>query len=542
MKRKKSLLITMALLMVAAILLSGCVKTGDVPGGTGDGGATRGSTGTKVDTAFPLMEAARIKVITPLRNGVVDHSEMRFFQELEQKTNVLVEWEHYLTSAWPENKSLIFASNMLPDAFAGQNCFSAAEIVNYGAQGYFVPLEDMIDDYAPNVAKIFNERPDFAKELTTPDGHIYSLFIFNENKHIAPDTLCINNEWLTKLGLSIPTTTDEFYNVLKAFKDGDPNENGKPDELPFVFRHNVTVGGLFSMFGSFGILDSGSHLTVRDGKVLYAAIEPEYRQGITYFSKLFQEGLADPESLTHSSNVYSSKTRINDKSKRVAGAFLNYNLLNAFNGDPDNGYVVVPPLAGPDGTRLWRIIPPEIERAAAFAISSSTANKEIILAWIDQTYDEKTSFEIKQGFIDTRMTVNADGKYEYLKAPEGLDELTWRYEGINSQFTYCLWKRWTDKLVKDDLATFQDYQDETYLPFKGNFVNFSPLFTTEEESDEIAMIDTDLKNYVNDTIASWLLKGGAEDDSQWNAYIKKCEEMGVRRLIELQQKVYDRLK
>ena len=77
--------------------------------------------------------------------------------------------------------------------------------------------------------------------ITAPDGHIYSfpwieeLGAGKESIHSVNDFPWINVEWLNKLGLKMPTTTEELKQVLIAFKTKDPNGNGKADEIPMSF-------------------------------------------------------------------------------------------------------------------------------------------------------------------------------------------------------------------------------------------------------------------------------------------------------------------
>ena len=51
----------------------------------------------------------------------------------------------------------------------------------------------------------------------------------------TPFFLSINTTWLERLGLEMPETLEEFANVLRAFRDQDPNGNGIQDEIPFSF-------------------------------------------------------------------------------------------------------------------------------------------------------------------------------------------------------------------------------------------------------------------------------------------------------------------
>lgn len=73
----------------------------------------------------------------------------------------------------------------------------------------------------------------------------------------------INKTWLDKLGLKVPDTIDELYNVLKAFKERDPNGNGRLDEIPVIEVSN-------DLISPFGITDlNNNFMVVQDGNAVY---------------------------------------------------------------------------------------------------------------------------------------------------------------------------------------------------------------------------------------------------------------------------------
>ncbi len=102
---------------------------------------------------------------------------------------------------------------------------------------------------------MFKAKSFFYKDLiTAPDGNIYALPQVNECYHcMYQQRMWIYKPWLDKLGLKMPTTTDEFYEVLKAFKTKDPNGNGKADEIPLSGSIQASSSHLFTtqMIDSF---------------------------------------------------------------------------------------------------------------------------------------------------------------------------------------------------------------------------------------------------------------------------------------------------
>lgn len=111
----------------------------------------------------------------------------------------------------------------------------------------------------------------------------------------------INKSWLDKLGLKVPDTIDDLYNVLKAFKEQDPNGNGKQDEIPFIELSN-------DLISPFGIADlNNNFMVVKDGNAVYYPISEEYKEGLKWESKLFKDGLLDKEVFTQDETMRSAK-------------------------------------------------------------------------------------------------------------------------------------------------------------------------------------------------------------------------------------------
>src|SRR5699024_9463161 len=134
-----------------------------------------------------------------------------------------------------EKRTVELSSGDYPDAF--YNAFiPIKDVYKYGQQGVFIELNELIEEDAPNLQAIFDEHPDSKRDITYPDGNIYSLPLFmdpeNPNIRIA-EHFWIREDWLEALDMDMPETTEEFYQYLKAVKEDDPNGNGEHDEIPF---------------------------------------------------------------------------------------------------------------------------------------------------------------------------------------------------------------------------------------------------------------------------------------------------------------------
>ena len=171
--------------------------------------------------------------------------------------------------------------------------YFGADLKQLGAEGGLIPLEDLVDEYAPNIKKFFEDCPQAKRAATATDGHIYYIPGSLSGIDIAAlpsQGWFIRQDWLDKLGLEVPKTVDEFYEVMKAFKTQDPNGNGLDDEIP-IFRRDGSIGFLYTLFG----INKGWYDV--DGETHYGAIEEAYKNAIINISKWYKDGIIDKEIL-----------------------------------------------------------------------------------------------------------------------------------------------------------------------------------------------------------------------------------------------------
>ncbi len=183
---------------------------------------------------FPIVkEPITFKVLVSNGEQVSDFNKNAYTQWLEEKTGVNLEIDVVNTTDAQAKLNLVLASGDLPDILLGFSP-STSLIAQQGVQGTFLPLNDLMAKYGDETKRVFQkERPQLLPLITSPDGKVYGLPEVNECFHcFLAQKMWVYKPWLDKLGLAVPKTTDEFEAMLKAFKDKDPNGNGKADEVP----------------------------------------------------------------------------------------------------------------------------------------------------------------------------------------------------------------------------------------------------------------------------------------------------------------------
>lgn len=463
-------------------------------------------------------------------------ANLEFFQKLEEQTNVHVEWNMSSDDGWKEKKGLLFAGE-LPDAFYGQAILTDVDVVKYASQGLLIPLDDLIDQYAPNIKRLLDEHEDYRKALTAPDGHIYSLPNLTELSPKTHDKLFINKTWLDQLNLPMPETLDDFEKTLIAFRDNDMNGNGdKNDEIPFSFLYNRKENGLFSLFGSFGQVDNLDHMIVKDGEVVYTAMTEPYKEAIQYFNKLYNEKLIDNEGFTHDFNVYIAKVKAPEK---TVGSFVGWSLTSAAGPNKDD-YVAMPPLKGKDGKQIWNTYPSPINSKGSFAITNKAKNPEVLMRWVDLQYEPETSLQIDQGLLGKTLEKGEDGRYSYLPVPDGKSFAEMIHEfspGVNGVGAVTM--EVASKLNLNANLAERAELDKFYAPYNVPAEEVFPqVFFTMDEVEKIASLETDIKAYVDQCYADWIVHGGVEED--WDGYLKKLDQMHVQEYVKIYSDAYHR--
>lgn len=531
-KNRKRVSMALVLGLTASLALTGCTNNESA-------GSDKAEKVAFNETGLPIVDKqVTLNIVSPKAALAPDYSEMVIFDRLQKATNVKIKWNNIPGDGYQEKKNLMLASGDLPDAFYASG-FSDHDLIQYGQNGTIIPLEDLIDKYAPNLKKLFEQRPDLKKVVTAPDGHIYSLPRAEEMDLVGmPNIMFINKVWLDKLGLAMPTTLEEYHDVLKAFKEKDPNGNGKQDEIGLTFWYNGWCGNEGDLIGLFGLPDSSfeaDHRVVRDGKVIYAAVQPEFKEAINYYNGWVKEGLIDPEVATQKTEQIFAKGKTEDP---TLGSFIWWENTEVVGTDRVKDYVVLPPLKGKDGKIvIGRSNYSEYGRDA-FVVTSANKNPELTMRWVDELYEPKMSAQINWGPIGEIYEEDANGMLVNKELPDGVAMGELRQK-VAPGGPFVVLKEHFGSVVdmepraKERLAILDEY-------YKPHMVqeNYPSIFFSPEELEIINTIEPEIKTFVKQKEAQWLIEGGIE--KEWDAYVKQLNDMGLEKLMDVYQKGLNR--
>ncbi len=372
---------------------------------------------------FPIVkEPLTLKAMVSKHAAQPSWNEILVWQEYEKMTGIKIEWEE-VSSDLSEKRNLALASGEYPDVFYRASV-PDTELMKYGTQGVFIALNDLIDQYGPNYKKLLEENPDAAKAARMPDGNIYSYVQYTESDPIQINPkLYINKIWLDKVGKDMPTTIDELYEVLKAFREEDPNGNGKTDEIPLTAQSLGHIQNIF--YGAWGLRNRGTDHPNVDidegtGELRFIPIQPEYKEMLEFINKLYTEGLLDEEIFTMNVAQLVAKG-----DQDLVGAFSHTTVQQIGKRGNEAFEGLTEALKGPYGHQLWAKRG-NIGARGAFVITDKCKYPEAAVRWIDYFYTEEGARFLFLGIEGKTYEKTADGEYEFL--PEIVDNIP---EGSN---------------------------------------------------------------------------------------------------------------
>lgn len=435
-----------------------------------------------------------------------------------------------------EARNLLMASGDLPDIVAGQ---ATKDLFNkYGMEGAFLPLDDLIMKYAPNIKKVLDENPEVKNAITAPDGKIYHVPYIPDG--IVGKAWFIRQDWLDKLGLKTPTTVDELYDVMIAFRDRDPNGNGLKDEIPF-FTREVQGWEILRLANLFGARVSGSDRTFGDfyeenGKIKHGFVQPEFKNALEHLSKWYAEKLIDPEIFTRGRKareiLYGA-----DQGGITRDWFASTVGLNAVFKEKIPGFQIVSMAPPKDINGVqWE----ESERSKikpdGWAITISNKDPEATIKFFDFIYGEEGKRIVNYG-IEGEQYKLVDGKPEFLPTvfESGLAPLEY-LKTVGAQVPIGYHQDYEAELATMSEDVRKQIKEYEKYPIKG----FPGVIMTPEEKKVYDRIWPTLYPYMQERIQKWILGTEPLTKETWENYLKNIDNLGFDEVIEIIQTAWDR--
>jgi putative aldouronate transport system substrate-binding protein len=575
---KKVLALIVSIVMLLSLLTACCTadkgsdNTGDTSVGssnndgntstpaTGDDGLIPSAYGGVSVTApgtLPIVkEPVKLSILIAQHPNVEDYDNNKMTLYMEQQTGVDIEWVIVPAQDATQRVNLLLSSQVdLPDVFMIPTGMTNEIVSDMADQGVFRQLDDMIDKLAYWYKERRDKDPLLEEMLKLPDGHEYTMpkVVLSEPNDMSRRAW-INQKWLDNLGLKAPTTTEELVTVLKAFKTGDPNRNGKPDEIAFIGAKNGwnTLPEEY-ILNSFIKFNRSTPYYIDNGKVQAAYDKDAYREGLKYLHRLcVVEGLLDPATFTQE-NDQLKQLFDNEEIALVGlapggGTFLWADMA----GERVKEYGPLAPLKGPAGVQYTYYDPYGSYYLTEWIITTVCKNPEVAFRFADFMYSRDVSMRNRLGEPGVDYAIPTNGEMGVDGDPATYSPiLPWgkvnssRWEEIGPTYN-----DFDNNGVKsDDPYELQQYlwnaTAQYYAPYKppADMNLNGKIFYTPDDARRLSEINTDLRTYVQNCIAEFTTGvKDPNDDNQWNAYLKELKALGYEEYISIVQARIDSLK
>lgn len=499
-------------------------------------------------------ERKTLVVGLPQKSTVLDHNDVTFTKYVEDALNINLEFVTFSDGNEANNQLTLMCAGdeELPDVLVGFSNLGKRMMAQFGEDGFFIDLTDLLKEHAPTfnaqMAKLTEEEQDriWNNMKSAVDGKVYGLPTYSAPviSDYMQNMMFINQDWLDAVGKTSPTNIDELKDVLIAFRDEDPNGNGKADEIP-MFRNGIWN----YVINAFVYYDASHPLNVTDGKVWSPVVSDEYRQALIYLNELYKEDLITDQSF--SSNSTDMKALISGEDElATVGIWYGQPLADVNSYMQTLGqYNVLNPLEDATGKGGYVVVRPNDLLISGF-ITRDCEDTELAMKFMDFLYEDESVTRRRHGEKDVH--------WEYVDEPQ--DSMFGTKSNIRvlhtENFGSAVWGVHLPNIYTNEnyltvaevgttfageTARLLSGQTELMKTWKQPTELATNLKFTAEEDEELDRIDSTLTSYTLEALSLFIVGDkDASSDADWNDYVKMLKDYKLDEKIKIYQAAYDR--
>ena len=512
----------------------------------------------------PEGEELTLTCFTMTMPNVENFETNDFTKYLEDLTGVHIEWVTAGRDDWQEKLNMMLSSGDYPDMLLGLS----PDLAKFGVkEQIIVPMDEYInEENMPNYMKLYGDRLDLSRET---DGQIYSLIAENDCYHCSYGRkMWINTKHLEEMGVEMPTTTDEFLEVCKKFKEYKPDGiavlGSAPGQGWYSEFENFLMGSFILPPSKSYTLDRRDKTAVTwDGEIVCVAQDDRYREFLKYANTLYNEGALYDGDFTQTEEQM--KSIINQDGAPVL-AFTTGTISNCIDvtSNPDlyAQYEAMSPLKGPDGTQLTTYFKYLSINDGNFSITDTCKSPEAALRWADFFYSEIGDLASQYGADEGKdWVLNPEGKF-------GLNGEPAKYEIINKYSAETQNHDWQDLGIRVAPAEYRlgaaveqdvdvkgpdglekllyDATEQKYAPYGQTEENsdldvLPKLKLTSEETSSISTVAVEIEKLIDEASTAYIVgTRNINDDKDWDSFKDALDKAGLKDLLEVYQTAYDR--
>ena len=542
MKKSNKVLALLTAVSLSAGLLAGCGGSASSASSSAAGSSTAAESANAATEEFSYPMSGKeltywCELNTNVSANYTNMGDTPFGQGLMERTGVTITYLHPPTGQLNEQFNLILADGDLPD------------IMEYTWQSYpggpqkaiedgnILALNDIIDQYCPNLKAYLEAHPDVDRQCKTDEGNYYMFpFVRGDDSLRVSTGLMIRQDWLNDLGLEMPTTIDEWHDVLTAFK----TEKGAT--APFAFEY--TTPSLRNNWPFMSAYNTTAEFYVGDdGKIHYGPAEENYKEFLATMNQWYKEGLLDPDMPTAQLDQVSAKMTSGASGASLGwiGSRMGVWTTAAKETDPNYDLEAAPvPTLNKGETAKMGPMDNVVVNNGGAAITTRCKDIEAAARLLDWAYSDEGHMYYNFGTEGESYTMeNGEPVYTdlILNNPDGLPiaqamsgYIRGNYNGPFVQDVRYAQQYYTMDCQKKAQATWTVPEaSEHVLP---------PITPSSGESEEFSAIMNEINTYRDEMTLKFIL--GTESLDNFDKFVDTMNQMNLKRAIEIENSALDR--
>lgn len=513
-------------LSMASTMLSGCGKK--------KGTASVDTSTANYGTTYPLDangDSLDLWIINSVDPNYSSYADMPFYQEVEKRTGVKLNIKGPTGGQFEESFNLMIASGELPDIilYDWADKKVAGGPSKYIKEGYILPLNDIIDAYAPNLKKCLAADPEIDKDVKTDDGLYYVFPYYNSEQPAAYAGPVVREDWLKDCGLEAPETVDDWYNMLVNFRD----KKGATSPLiwtDWLFEFTGFLSGAYGTQQAYYLND--------EGKIEYGPATQKWKQYLETVSKWYAEGLIDKDIATLDSSTSDSKI-IGGKTGAFIGTGGSISEKKAMFADVDPKaklLAVQEPVLNKGETPEFGICDNRYSGLMSSAITADCKNVELAAKFLDYFYSDEGRLLANFGIEGVTYNM-VDGNPVLSDMVINSDDIqTTMNAYTNNEFSIVDPRYYPQRMVYPE----QKYAIELWAKTNAAKHKLPVLLPTQAESDELTKYTTDIETYAEEMFIKFMI--GTESLDGYDAYLVHLDELAMQKTLDIYNTVYERYK
>ena len=515
---------------------------------------------------FPIVdEEITLTVMACINSACDSWKDNTTMLEYEEKTGIHIEWVEVADADIVETIRRSLIAGDCPDIVLW-HFDDTAMIQSFGSNGDIMPLNDLIENYTVNAKQQLEENSHLKDIVTSTDGNIYTLWRVQQSPNeVAWNKAFLYLPWFEQYQEATgvdhyPETLDEYRTMLEYFRDNDMNGNGdNTDEYPLLGNAAAAIEGGSSMgyiMSAFQIWNCNAYYHITDdGELVFEANTQEYRDGLIWINKLYEDGLYSEEDFILNLTDYRATTSKSTPEEMIVGvAAAPFYMRAVTQSIYERAYVdfeAIPPLknAYDENVRETYVRSDGLYSLQSF-ISANCEYPEAAIEWLDYWLGQEGTMMTTLYGIEGRDWEYTD-EYESLigEKPSILVKSTLEGSGNTEVPAHTGVPNYVSRDLFNQTAADMNSNGRTYHDYRAA-MNYDPYAVNgnipeivwcsdEDLVTEYYELNTTIGEYIRSSYASFILgKTDIDNDDDWQAYLDSLEALGLSRYLEVLNSYY----